>query len=399
MLLKRNQTIFDTPLGYIGLYTHFSPFLILGFLYPNSSVRAFLNLGPAGNWLTLSNRGDPKVPKAVTKPITHIEGWNEMDFRSFMMEGFDGEFHFLPKGEAGNKEGGSRSMMSVYNGTLITFSEPLTVVAPYQFAENIVDSDNAPSDKDEVVLVDHYVAQKVKNRKASTSFKVVTKRKQAVFEASDIDSDPNIDEFPSAKELKDSTDCHWVVAHVVLDNVMNRRTYELMSTLKKANAACDAIREREREKDKAYVELQRQVDKLHNEYSRLLLKEKKWINYNQTFDTLSSKVECLEAERERLKMSETQLLQEIDGLKQDRVAVVSKVVPHVAMRLVRRDKIGLLIAWLIKTSLVHGRCAAFEEVANVKEPIELTKMLGYRPFSKKEFDQAGDNLATASYPF
>ncbi|GJY50762.1 hypothetical protein Tco_0441609 [Tanacetum coccineum] len=26
-------------------------------------------------------------------------------------------------------------------------------------------------------------------------------------------------------------------------------------------------------------------------------------------------------------------------------------------------------------------------------------MLGYRPFSKKEFDQAGDNLATTSYPF
>ncbi|GKG15408.1 hypothetical protein Tco_0357731 [Tanacetum coccineum] len=69
------------------------------------------------------------------------------------------------------------------------------------------------------------------------------------------------------------------------------------------------------------------------------------------------------------------------------------------MRLVRSDKIGLLIAWLVKTSLVHGRCAAFEEVADVKEPFELTKMPGYRSFSKKEFDQASDNLATASYPF
>ncbi|GKB04896.1 hypothetical protein Tco_0833091 [Tanacetum coccineum] len=36
---------------------------------------AVLNLGPAGNWLTLSNRGDPKAPKAVTKPIAHIEGY------------------------------------------------------------------------------------------------------------------------------------------------------------------------------------------------------------------------------------------------------------------------------------------------------------------------------------
>ncbi|GJW18625.1 reverse transcriptase domain-containing protein, partial [Tanacetum coccineum] len=42
---------------------------------------------------------------------------------------------------------------------------------------------------------------------------------------------------------------------------------------------------------------------------------------------------------------------------------------------------------------------AFEEVAALKEPLELKKMHGYRPFSKKEFDQASDNVATASYPF
>ncbi|GKA11014.1 hypothetical protein Tco_0690447 [Tanacetum coccineum] len=38
-------------------------------------LQAFLNLGQAGNWLTLSNRGGPGIPKALTKPITHIEGW------------------------------------------------------------------------------------------------------------------------------------------------------------------------------------------------------------------------------------------------------------------------------------------------------------------------------------
>ncbi|GKF34862.1 hypothetical protein Tco_0108062, partial [Tanacetum coccineum] len=30
----------------------------------------------------------------------------------------------------------------------------------------------------------------------------------------DVDSDPDIHGFPSAKELKDVTDCHWVIAHV-----------------------------------------------------------------------------------------------------------------------------------------------------------------------------------------
>ncbi|GKE65548.1 hypothetical protein Tco_1519709 [Tanacetum coccineum] len=38
-------------------------------------LQAFLNLGPVGDWLTLSNRGGSGIPKALTKPVTHIEGW------------------------------------------------------------------------------------------------------------------------------------------------------------------------------------------------------------------------------------------------------------------------------------------------------------------------------------
>ncbi|GKD50282.1 hypothetical protein Tco_1279258 [Tanacetum coccineum] len=111
-----------------------------------------------------------------------------------------------------------------------------------------------------------------------------------------------------------------------------------------------------------------QVDRLHGEYSILILEEKKWVNYEQTLAILRSKVEGLEAERERLKKSETQLLQDVDVLRQDRVAVVAKLFSN------------------------------HKEVAALKDPFELAKMPGYRPLSKKE-DQAGDNLATASYPF
>ncbi|GKF41812.1 hypothetical protein Tco_0125154 [Tanacetum coccineum] len=49
--------------------------------------------------------------------------------------------------------------------------------------------------------------------------------------------------------------------------------------------------------------------------------------------------------------------------------------------------------------MFHGRCTAFEEAANLKEPFVLEKMPGYRPSSGKEFDQTGDDLATASYSF
>ncbi|GKF47069.1 hypothetical protein Tco_0136871, partial [Tanacetum coccineum] len=38
-------------------------------------LRSFLNLGRAGDWLTLSNRGGADVPKALMKPITHLENW------------------------------------------------------------------------------------------------------------------------------------------------------------------------------------------------------------------------------------------------------------------------------------------------------------------------------------
>ncbi|GKE91511.1 hypothetical protein Tco_1572606, partial [Tanacetum coccineum] len=42
--------------------------------------RSFLNLGPAGNWLTLSNRGSADVPKGLLKPITHLGNWKDSLF-------------------------------------------------------------------------------------------------------------------------------------------------------------------------------------------------------------------------------------------------------------------------------------------------------------------------------
>ncbi|GKE03306.1 hypothetical protein Tco_1395324 [Tanacetum coccineum] len=38
-------------------------------------LRSFLNLGRAGDWLTLSNRGSADVPIALVKPITYLANW------------------------------------------------------------------------------------------------------------------------------------------------------------------------------------------------------------------------------------------------------------------------------------------------------------------------------------
>nr|GEY23985.1 hypothetical protein [Tanacetum cinerariifolium] len=98
-------------------------------------------------------------------------------------------------------------------------------------------------------------------------------------------------------------------------------------------------------------------------------------------------------------ISKAQLLQEIDGLKHDRVNVVMKVVQDATIKLIQSDEVGILVVKLVKAFMFSGRCAAFEEVANLKEPFVLEKMHGYLPSLKEEFDRARDDLANALYPF
>ncbi|GKG01863.1 hypothetical protein Tco_0306568, partial [Tanacetum coccineum] len=90
ILPKKPQTILDAPLGYVGLYTHhFSlsnlslpipPFISYGVKPTVNLLQSFLNLGPAGDWLTLSNRGGVDVSKALIKPITHLGNWKDSFF-------------------------------------------------------------------------------------------------------------------------------------------------------------------------------------------------------------------------------------------------------------------------------------------------------------------------------
>nr|GFA51755.1 hypothetical protein [Tanacetum cinerariifolium] len=167
----------------------------------------------------------------------------------------------------------------------------------------------------------------------------------------DVDSDPNIHEFLSAKELKDATDCHWVVTHVTppswkrhLRDISIEQLYDIH--------------------DRAYMRL---VNGLHNEYGRLLIEERKWDNYEQTMSFLRAKFKGLESERKKLNASEIQMLQEIDRL--------------------------------VRAAIVHYRCMAFEEIAKLKEPFILEKMLGYHMSSKDEYDRARGDIANASFPF
>ncbi|GKB14696.1 hypothetical protein Tco_0848619 [Tanacetum coccineum] len=256
---------------------------------------------------------------------------------------------------------------------------PLSSVYPSNIVENVADSDDPSYGEDEQTLVPAR-ASKVAGE-ASTPL--------------NVGSDSDI----HAKELKDATDCHWVVAHVTppswkqhLREISIEQPCDIHDRAYMRQAVLDNL-----DKDKAYAKLERKC----NEALQDLDKNPLVSNMRAEIKVLKGQVDGLhsiESERERLKSAEIQLLQEIDSLKQDSAIVVSKVIPDASMKLVRSDDLGVLIAKLFRSSIIYGRCQAFEEVAAMKEPFVLEKMSGYRPLSKEEYDQAGDALANASYP-
>nr|GEZ77688.1 hypothetical protein [Tanacetum cinerariifolium] len=69
---------------------------------------------------------------------------------------------------------------------------------------------------------------------------------------------------------------------------------------------------------------------------------------------------------------------EVEELKHDMRDVVSKVVPYAAMELVHSDDIGNLVGKLVSFAIVYRRCRAFEQVIDMNEPFNLSKVKGYR---------------------
>nr|GEV21965.1 hypothetical protein [Tanacetum cinerariifolium] len=192
--------------------------------------------------------GGADVPKALIKPITHLENLKgsffyiknkvimssfpellfednkfnkksftdkipllpQMDPLSFMIQGVDGEFNYLLEG--GPDENRS-STKSVNNEALVINAKPISVVHPSNIVKNIVDSHNISSDEGRLSLISPDAPLYLEEGKRS----MVARKRKVTGDASsplDVDSDPDIHEFPSNKELKDATDYHWVVAQV-----------------------------------------------------------------------------------------------------------------------------------------------------------------------------------------
>ncbi|GKB77360.1 hypothetical protein Tco_0944255 [Tanacetum coccineum] len=187
-------------------------------------------------------------------------------------------------------------------------------------------------------------------------------------------------------ELLDPYDCCYA-QQAVVDNVVNRRSRELLEVIEKLKGECDVIKEREREPKKKILRV-----------FEMMLENQKWASYKASLSTLESQIVSLEAEKARLEAVKVTLLKEVDDVKQDRIEVVLKVVPYAAMEIIYSDDLGSLVGRLVSSAIFYGRCKAFKQVAGMKEPFDLSKVEGYHP-SYKEHNQASNDLTTATFPW
>ncbi|GKB39070.1 hypothetical protein Tco_0884012 [Tanacetum coccineum] len=205
----------------------------------------------------------------------------------------------------------------------------------------------------------------------------------------------------------------------VVDNVVNRRAREFLKVIKRMSGEAGIIKARERSREEdceglrakceaaiaefnqnpAVLALQEKISSFSADIKehkgnldRMMLESKKWAGYQVTLTSLK-------ADKARLEAVEVSLRREIKELRQDRRDVVSKVMPYAVMELVHIDELGRLVGKLVSSPITYGRCRAYEQVAAMKEPFDLSKVKGYYSLYQKEHTQASNDFATTTFPW
>ncbi|GJU33536.1 hypothetical protein Tco_1181890 [Tanacetum coccineum] len=333
----------------------------------------------------------------------------EMAFRNFIYTEDDEDLSFLPKEPSPGFGTGSPSVS--VNTEPLKADEELVI----QPAEVTTDSRESP--KPEVFVVHPgSVAARIKDRKCKTiggSSRPPVKRKLApgsstsrairAMTSSLKDDVPYLivsdDDkgLPDVLKLKDATACHLKISAITplawknyLDNHMDVELLDLHDRCY-ARQAVDMERVREEECEELHAKCEADMTEFKKNPTVVALREK--------ISTLSTEVKEHKAEKARLEAVEVSLRKEVEELKQDRREVVSKVVPYAAMELVHSDDMGSLVGRLVSSAILYGRCRAYEQVADMKEPFDLSKVKGYRSSYKKDHTQASNDLATATFPW
>ncbi|GJY53457.1 hypothetical protein Tco_0445121 [Tanacetum coccineum] len=489
ILPKSNQTVFDAPPGYVGLYTHsfslanlrlpftkffcevleyfqvhisrlnpfgcakLATFVVMCKAYgcePSVDLfRGFFNLCRAGKWLTFAKRSEKHVPNLLPKVITRIKGWHKWFFyvqdsiipanvlvdilrvvRVFpdpilFLAGLKPSWEYgqqQPVIMAGGKEMAFRNFIYTEDNEDLSFllKEPSPGFG----------TDSMESPKPELFIVHpRSVAARIKDRKCKTrggSSRPHVKRNLLLVS----DDDEGLSDV---LELKDATAFHLKISVItpsawknnmdnhmdvelldlhdryyarqaVVDNAVNRRSRELLQVIEKLRGEFDVMKDMKRareeeckelrakcetvmiefEKNPIVVNLQEKISTLSTKFKehkvsldRMMLESQKLAGCQQSLLTLESKVTSLEAEKSRLEAVDVSLRKE----------------------LVHSDDMGSLVGRLVSSAILYGRCRAYEQVADMKEPFDLSKVKGYRSSYKKDHTQASNDLATATFPW
>ncbi|GJT81489.1 hypothetical protein Tco_1055831 [Tanacetum coccineum] len=378
--------------------------------------RGFFNLCQAGKWLTFAKRSEKHILNLLPEVITGIEGWHERLFyvqdsiipanryptsvrvfpdpilflaglkpswehcqqRPAIMAGGkeDEDLMFLPKEPSPGFGTGSPSIL-VNTKPLKANKEP-----DIQLVE--VTTDSRGSLKPELKLASGSSTSRATRSKTSSS-----KEDDPLLTVFDDDEG-----LPDVLELKDANACHLKISAItplawknhldnhidlelldlhdrcyarqaVVDNVVNKRSRELLQVIKKLKGECVVMRSRERARDEECEGLRVKCEAAMTDFEK-----------NPAVVALREKIYALstEAKEYKLEAVEVSIRKEVEELKQDRREVVSKVVPYAAMELVYSDDIGSLVGKLVSSAILYGRCRAFEQVAGIKEPFDLSKL-------------------------
>ncbi|GJX68379.1 hypothetical protein Tco_0304106 [Tanacetum coccineum] len=111
----------------------------------------------------------------------------------------------------------------------------------------------------------------------------------------------------------------------------------------------------------------------------MMVEESEVEQHQQNLSTLESKVTFLEAEKTILEAVEVSLRKEVDELKHDKREVVSKFVLYAVIELVHSDDMSSLVGRLVSSAVLYGRRRAYEQVVDMKEPFNFSKVKGYHP--------------------
>ncbi|GJU27314.1 hypothetical protein Tco_1165935 [Tanacetum coccineum] len=345
-----------------------------------------------------------------------------MAFKNFMYAEDDEDLSFLTCKPSLGFGTGSPSI-SINNEHPSFKIKPLQTVDSEQLVNNTRDSEGSPTRGKAPTMRSGSVAERMKNRKCRTkgSTKPLVKRRLvqagSSSRATHQKTSPSKVEFAfltisydeerlsDVPELQNVTACHLMISNIthpswkghldnqvdtklldlhdrcyarkaVVDNAVNRRARELLKIVDQMKVECDVLKEKGNARDREYEELRLKCEAAMTEFDNnstinvlrqkikslsdqvkehkanmdwILLEIKKWVGYQENLATLESKVSSLEVEKGKLEATEASLYQEVDEL-------------------------AMLVGKLVSYVVFYGRCATFEEVADMKEPFNLEKV-------------------------